>query len=163
MPYIALMGEVEQRVVASFREGGGVPYSAYPRFQALQAKETARVYDAALVDTIVPMVPGLTERLSEGIDVLDVGTGQGHAPIVLARAFPNSRFQGLDQSEDGIAAARREADRLSLTTSATRSATRRGSPDGTTWSPPSTSSTTWPGRRRPSTPSPRPSATAASS
>ncbi|WP_412520538.1 class I SAM-dependent methyltransferase [Actinomadura madurae] len=114
MPYIALMGEVEQRVVASFREGGGVPYSAYPRFQALQAKETARVYDAALVDTIVPMVPGLTERLSEGIDVLDVGTGQGHAPIVLARAFPNSRFQGLDQSEEGIAAARREADRLSL-------------------------------------------------
>ncbi|MEO3828441.1 class I SAM-dependent methyltransferase [Actinomadura sp. B10D3] len=114
MPYIALMGEVEQRVVTSFREGGGVPYSAYPRFQALQAKETARVYDAALVDTIIPMVPGLAERLRDGIDALDVGTGQGHAPIVLARAFPNSRFHGLDQSEEGIAAGRREAERLSL-------------------------------------------------
>ncbi|MGA4799595.1 class I SAM-dependent methyltransferase [Streptomyces lavendulocolor] len=114
MPYIALMGEVEQRVVASFRDGGGVPYSAYPRFQALQAQETARVYDTALVDTIVPLVPGLTERLHEGIDVLDVGTGQGHAPLVLARAFPRSRFHGLDRSEDGIAAARREAERLAV-------------------------------------------------
>lgn len=114
MPYLALMGEVEQQVVNSFRAGGGVPYSAYPRFQALQAQETARVYDAALVDTIVPLVPGLTERLRDGIDALDVGTGQGHAPLVLAQAFPRSRFYGLDQSEDGIAAARREADRLSL-------------------------------------------------
>jgi SAM-dependent methyltransferase len=114
MPYIALMGEVEQQVVASFRNGGGVPYSAYPRFQALQAEETARVYDVALVGTIVPLVGGLTERLRDGIDVLDVGTGQGHAPIVLAQAFPRSRFHGLDQSEEGIGAARREADRLSL-------------------------------------------------
>lgn len=114
MQYIALMGEVEQQIVECFRNGGGVPYSAYPRFQALQAEETARVYDAALVDTIVPLAPGLTERLREGIDVLDVGTGQGHAPIVLAQAFPRSRFLGLDQSEDGIAAARAEADRLSL-------------------------------------------------
>ncbi len=114
MPYIGLMGEVEQQVVASFRNGGGVPYSAYPRFQALQAQETARVYDLALVDTIVPLAAGLTERLRVGIDVLDLGTGQGHAPVVLAQAFPHSRFHGLDQSEDGIAAARREADALSL-------------------------------------------------
>ncbi|MFF8292286.1 class I SAM-dependent methyltransferase [Streptomyces sp. NPDC016309] len=114
MPYVALMGEVEQGVVRSFREGGGVPYTAYPRFQALQAQETARVYDAALVDAIVPLVPGLTERLHDGIDVLDVGTGQGRAPLVLARAFPRSRFHGLDRSEDGIATARREAERLSL-------------------------------------------------
>ncbi|GAB2726184.1 class I SAM-dependent methyltransferase [Streptomyces bullii] len=114
MPYIAMMGEVEQQVLRCFRDGGGVPYSAYPRFQALQAEETARVYDEALVDTIVPLVPGLPERLRAGIDVLDVGTGQGHAPVVLAKAFPASRFHGLDQSESGIAAARAEATRTGL-------------------------------------------------
>ncbi|EKX61134.1 class I SAM-dependent methyltransferase [Streptomyces ipomoeae] len=114
MPYIGLMGEVEQQVVRCFRDGGGVPYSAYPRFQALQAEESARVYDMALVDVILPVVPGLTERLRSGIDVLDVGTGQGHAPLVLAKAFPNSRFHGLDQSEDGIEAARVEAARAGL-------------------------------------------------
>ncbi|MEU6487022.1 methyltransferase domain-containing protein [Streptomyces sp. NPDC046887] len=113
-PYIGLMGEVEQRVLACFREGGGVPYSAYPRFQALQARETARVYDTALLDTIVPIVPGLAERLGEGMDALDVGTGQGRAPAVLAGAFPRSRFHGVDRSEDGIAEARREAERRAL-------------------------------------------------
>ncbi|MFJ8083092.1 class I SAM-dependent methyltransferase [Streptomyces sp. NPDC096205] len=111
MPYIALLGEVEQQIVRCFHDGGGVPYSAYPRFQALQAQETARVYDAALVDTIVPLAPGLTERLRAGIDALDVGTGQGHAPLVLAKAFPASHFRGLDQSETGIAAAREKAER----------------------------------------------------
>lgn len=114
MPYIGLIGEVEQQVVRCFREGGGVPYSAYPRFQAMQAEESARVYDLALVDTIVPLVPGLDGRLRAGIDVLDVGTGQGHAPLVLARAFPASRFHGLDQSEAAIETARAEAARAGL-------------------------------------------------
>ncbi|MBT2366010.1 class I SAM-dependent methyltransferase [Streptomyces sp. ISL-10] len=114
MPYIALMGEVEQQVVRSFREGGGVPYSAYPRFQALQAEETARVYDQALVDVIIPLVPGLTDRLRSGIDALDVGTGEGHAPVVLAQAYPVSRFSGIDRSEAGIAAGRAEAAGLGL-------------------------------------------------
>ncbi|MFD3580186.1 class I SAM-dependent methyltransferase [Streptomyces sp. NPDC058644] len=111
---LALLGNVEDQVLESFHKGGGVPYSSYPRFQELQAEETARVYDAALVDGIIPVAPGLPERLRGGIDVLDVGTGQGHAVIVLAQAFPASRFRGVDMSETGIAAARDEAARLGL-------------------------------------------------
>ncbi|GGX06819.1 class I SAM-dependent methyltransferase [Streptomyces chryseus] len=114
MQDLALLGNVEDKVLDSFRRGGGVPYSAYPRFQELQAEETARVYDAALVDAIIPLVPGLPERLSEGIDALDIGTGQGHAVNVLARAFPASRFLGVDISDTGIAAAREEAELLAL-------------------------------------------------
>ncbi|WP_052173755.1 class I SAM-dependent methyltransferase [Embleya scabrispora] len=108
------MGEVEQPVVNAFRQGGGVPYSAYPRFQALQAEESGRVRDAAPVDGVLPPAPGLTERLTAGIDVLDVGTGRGHAMNVPARAFPRSRVRGVDISTRGIAAARREADELGL-------------------------------------------------
>ncbi|KAA6197835.1 class I SAM-dependent methyltransferase, partial [Streptomyces parvus] len=113
---LALFGLVEDEVVAAFRDGGGVPYSSYPKFQELQAEETARVYDAALVDAIIPLVPGLPERLDSGdcLDVLDVGTGQGHAVNLLARAFPASRFTGVDMSEGGIAAAREAAERLGL-------------------------------------------------
>ncbi|MGW0643082.1 class I SAM-dependent methyltransferase [Streptomyces badius] len=113
---LALIGLVEDEVVTAFREGGGVPYSSYPKFQELQAEETARVYDALLVDTIIPLVAGLPERLESGggLDVLDVGTGQGHAVNLLARAFPASRFTGVDMSEGGIAAAREEAARLGL-------------------------------------------------
>ena len=112
--YVALCGQVEDQVVASFRHGGGVPYSAYARFQQLQAEETAPIYDATLVDATLPLVPGLVGRLAQGIDVLDVGCGSGHAVNVMAEAFPNSRFTGYDFSEEGLAAGRAESERLGL-------------------------------------------------
>ncbi|MFG3367095.1 class I SAM-dependent methyltransferase [Streptomyces sp. NPDC090032] len=111
---LALLGIVEDEVLDAFHKGGGVPYSSYPRFQELQAEETGRVYDVALVDTIIPLAPGLPERLRAGIDALDIGTGQGHAVNLLAQAFPASRFRGVDISRTGIAAARAEAERLGL-------------------------------------------------
>lgn len=112
--YVGLMGDIEPEIVRVFREGGGVPYSAYPTFQQLQREETERVYDAALVDGILALVPGVVERLEQGIDVVDVGTGGGHAINVMARAFPRSRFLGVDISEDGIALGRAEAAAWSL-------------------------------------------------
>lgn len=107
--YVALLGTVEEGIVDCFRNGGGLPYAAYPRFQALQAEETARVYDAALVERILPLVPGLVEKLERGIAVADVGTGCGHAVNVAASAFPKSSFTGYDFSSEGILAGRAEA------------------------------------------------------
>jgi 2-polyprenyl-3-methyl-5-hydroxy-6-metoxy-1,4-benzoquinol methylase len=107
--YVPLMGTIQPEIVRVFREGGGVPYDAYDTFQVLQRDETARVYDAALTDAILPLAPGVIEHLRKGIDVLDVGTGAGHAVNVMARAFPNSRFVGIDISEEGIALAHTEA------------------------------------------------------
>ncbi|WP_377271840.1 class I SAM-dependent methyltransferase [Peterkaempfera sp. SMS 1(5)a] len=112
--YAAAMGEVEQRVVAAFREGGGVPRSAYSRFRELRAEESRRTVDGALVDGVLPLVPGLPERLREGIEVLDVHCGRGHALSVMAQAFPAARFRGVDLCEEDIAAAREEAARLGL-------------------------------------------------
>jgi len=68
-----------------------------------------------LIDQIVPLVGGLGERLRAGIDVLDVGCGQGHAINLMARNFPNSRFTGYDISKEGIQAAREEAKQIGLT------------------------------------------------
>jgi len=67
-----------------------------------------------LFSVTLPMVPGLTERLQAGIDVLDVGCGSGHALNLMAREFPQSRFTGMDFSEQAIAAARAEADACGL-------------------------------------------------
>lgn len=113
--YISMLGEVENEIVRVFREGGGVPYSSYGRFQKVQRDETARVYDAALIDEILPLVPGLTTRLETGIEVLDVGTGGGHAVNVMARGFPKSRFRGTDLSEEGVSLAGAEAREWGLT------------------------------------------------
>jgi SAM-dependent methyltransferase len=112
--YIALLGEVEQRIVGCFRDGGGLSYNEFPRFHSLRAEESAAVFDAALVDTILPLVDGLTQRLNAGIDVADFGCGSGRAINVMAQAFPASRFTGYDFSEQAIATARAEAVELGV-------------------------------------------------
>jgi len=112
--YVPMFGELEGRVLKCFEAGGGVPYSAMPRFQALQAEESAQVHEATLIETVLPLVDGLVERLRSGIDVLDIGCGHGHAANLIGDAFPATRVTGLDSSEAGIAAARAEAERLRL-------------------------------------------------
>jgi ubiquinone/menaquinone biosynthesis C-methylase UbiE len=113
--YIGLLGMVEDQIVECFRGGGGVPYSAFPRFQAVMAEDSNAVHDATLVDVTLPLVPGLVTRLREGIDVADIGCGSGHAINLMAEAFPRSRFTGFDFSDTGLAAARDEAAAKSLT------------------------------------------------
>ena len=75
--YIPLMGTVEDQVVACFKSGGGVPYSAYGRFHEVMAEDSGQTVVAALMDSILPLVPGLMEELEGGIEVLDVGCGAG--------------------------------------------------------------------------------------
>lgn len=106
---VSLLGKVEADVVECFRSGGGVPYSSFPDFQSLMAEKSAAVFDATLIDTTLPLVDGLVDRLREGVDVADVGCGKGHAINLMAEAFPNSRFVGFDFSEEGVAAGRAEA------------------------------------------------------
>ncbi|MSQ33592.1 MAG: class I SAM-dependent methyltransferase [Dehalococcoidia bacterium] len=106
---VMLLGTVEERILKCFRKGGGVPYSAYHGFQELQAQESGMVSDATLLQVTIPLFPGLAKRLQAGIDVADIGCGQGHAINLMAKAFPKSKFSGYDFSAEGIAAAGREA------------------------------------------------------
>ena len=108
--FVASLGNVEERIVHSFRNGGGVPYSAYTRFQELKAEDSVQVYSATLIDGTLPIVPGLVERLKDGITGADIGCGQGIVLNLMARAFPNSRFVGYDLSEASIGAARTQAE-----------------------------------------------------
>jgi hypothetical protein len=41
--YTPLMGTVEDQVVACFKTGGGIPYSAYGRFHEVMAEDSARM------------------------------------------------------------------------------------------------------------------------
>src|SRR4028118_666089 len=107
--YIPLLGSVEDGIVESFEHGGGVPYSAFPRFHEVMAEDSGQTVVPALTDHILPLVPGMVEHLEKGIDVLDVGCGSGRALDLMARTFPNSRFSGYDLSEEAIARARTEA------------------------------------------------------
>ncbi len=112
--FVALLGSVEQGIVESFQKGGGVPYSEYSRFQKLMAERSRDNTQANLLDTTLPLVPGIVERLKDGIDVADIGCGQGYAIILMAEAFPKSQFTGYDFSAEGIAVATTDARRLGL-------------------------------------------------
>jgi 2-polyprenyl-3-methyl-5-hydroxy-6-metoxy-1,4-benzoquinol methylase len=107
--YVGLLGSVEDRIIECFHKGGGVPYEEFHRFHAVMAEDSGQSVVAALFDHILPLVPGLDERLKRGIDVLDIGCGSGLAMNLLARAYPHSRFTGYDFSAEAIARAQAEA------------------------------------------------------
>jgi 2-polyprenyl-3-methyl-5-hydroxy-6-metoxy-1,4-benzoquinol methylase len=107
--YIAILGAVEDEIVECFKKGGGVPYENFRRFHAVMAEDSGQSVLSSLESHILPLVPGLTDRLARGIRVLDVGCGSGRIMTRLAGLFPGSRFVGMDLSPEAIGAARREA------------------------------------------------------
>ena len=113
--YIPLLGTVEDQIVECFKKGGGVPYSAFGRFHEVMAEDSGQTVVAALMDSILPLVPGLIEDLENGIEVLDVGCGSGRALNLMAKSFPGSRFTGYDFSEKAIAAGKTAAQKQGLT------------------------------------------------
>jgi SAM-dependent methyltransferase len=112
--YIPLLGAVEDDIVECFRKGGGVPYARYPRFHAVMAEDSGLSVMSSLESHILPLVPGLSDRLTRGARMLDAGCGSGRIINRLAELFPKSHFVGLDLSNDAIQAARDEANAKNL-------------------------------------------------
>lgn len=108
--YIAVLGSVEDDIVDCFRNGGGVPYERFGRFHEVMAEDSGMTVLAALEEDILPLVPGLIDRLEEGVRVLDVGCGRGRALLKMATRFPSSSFYGFDLSEEAIAWAREQVE-----------------------------------------------------
>lgn len=100
--YVGVLGSVEDDVVECFSEGGGVPYERFERFHEVMAEDSGQSVLTALFDHILPLVPGLTERLDQGIRVADLGCGRGRALAELARRYPRSTFVGMDLSEEAV-------------------------------------------------------------
>lgn len=107
--YVGVLGSVEDKVVESFKNGGGVPYAEFKRFNEVMAEDSGQSVVSSLNETILPLVPGLTDRLQLGIKVLDVGCGMGRALNLMARTYPNSSFLGYDLLEEAISGAQSEA------------------------------------------------------
>jgi SAM-dependent methyltransferase len=59
---------------------------------------------------VMPALDGVTQRLDAGITVADVGCGHGHSTVLMADAYPNSRFRGFDTHADSVREASRNAE-----------------------------------------------------
>lgn len=114
MQWISVLGRVEDRIVQTFREGGGVAYEEFHRFHEVMREESVQTVVATLLEHILPLVPGLIGRLEAGIQVLDVGCGAGRALMRMAEAYPASQFTGFDLCADAVEMARKEADERGL-------------------------------------------------
>jgi len=112
--YLPTLAQVEEQVIECFRKGGGVPYEAYPRFHEVMAEDSGQSILPVILEEVVPLFPGLHERLEQGIDVLDAGCGRGLVLMRLAAAYPRSRFTGYDLSAEASARAAAEAGRRGL-------------------------------------------------
>ncbi|ASM75454.1 transcriptional regulator (plasmid) [Pseudosulfitobacter pseudonitzschiae] len=107
--FIGVAASVENEMLERFRTGEGLCYGHFDRFHEVMAEDSAQLVVASLVDAILPVVPGLIDRLKDGIDVADFGCGGGRAMLRLAREFPHSRFFGFDLCADAFAATEAEA------------------------------------------------------
>jgi SAM-dependent methyltransferase len=107
--HIALMGQMQERLLECFETGAGMRYGEYPCFHALMEEDSSQTVRARLFDSILPLAPRLLDRLEKGIDVLDAGCGRASALLAMAERFPRSRFTGYDLCADAIEHARASA------------------------------------------------------
>ena len=105
----------EPKAIAAFRSGKGVAWGEHDeRLVCGVAAFYRNAYQASLVPDWLPALDGVVQKLRQGARVADVGCGHGHSTVIMAKAFPASRFWGFDVHEDSIAAARRNAEKAGV-------------------------------------------------
>jgi ubiquinone/menaquinone biosynthesis C-methylase UbiE len=95
-----------RRCLEGFRSGGTVSFQGRSDTFARLVTEATAGLNIIMVRKILPVLPGLVDRLDRGGMILDLGCGSGGLLIELARAFPKSRCFGIDIDPTGLAAAR---------------------------------------------------------
>ncbi|HET7043537.1 MAG TPA: methyltransferase domain-containing protein [Gaiellaceae bacterium] len=99
------------RIVEAARTGAGIDWGDHVHDVHEGCERFFRPgYDANLVGAWLPALEGVVEKLERGASVADVGCGHGASTILMAQAFPASKFVGFDAHEGSIATARERAE-----------------------------------------------------
>ncbi len=100
------------RITQAFRTGDGMGWNEHVDGVFHGCEKFFRPgYAANLVSTWIPSMDDVKEKLEAGARVADVGCGKGASTILMAKAFPNSKFFGFDYHPQSIQAAREIAKR----------------------------------------------------
>lgn len=105
----------EPRITEAFRTGDGVGWHEHDRCLFRGAERFFRPgYNAHLVREWIPALDGVEAKLKAGAAVADIGCGHGASTVIMAQAYPNSRFYGFDYHAASIEEARKAADRAGV-------------------------------------------------
>jgi len=108
---VAAMIEAEPKVEACFRNGSGVRWGDHAGCLFCATGAFFRPgYVNNIVQNWIPALDGMEEKLRKGANVADVGCGVGFSTLLMAEAYPQSRFTGYDFHEPSIAEARHHAE-----------------------------------------------------
>jgi len=98
------------RIAESFRTGAGMGWHEHDDGVFHGCEKFFRPgYAANLVSSWIPALHDVKEKLEAGARVADVGCGKGASTILMAKAFPKSRFFGFDYHDKSIEGARETA------------------------------------------------------
>lgn len=112
--FLAAMFAATERAVDNFKTGTGMHWGEHhPCLFHAQEYFNRATYLNELVPQWMPAL-GLDARLRDGVDVADVGCGHGLTTLILAQAYPNSRFIGFDNHAASIKTARGKARKAGL-------------------------------------------------
>lgn len=103
-------------LLVAMATGTGIPYNRYPAFQEFMSELSDAKHRKSLLRDFLPAVAGgaLQIKLEQGARVCDIGCGEGVALLLMAEAFPQSSFVGIDIDWEALAVARKGANRLGL-------------------------------------------------
>ncbi len=110
------MMAAEPKIREAFETGNGVGWHEHHPCLFSGTERFFRTgYRAHLVQEWLPALDGVVEKLERGALVADIGCGHGASTIIMAQAFPNSRFNGSDYHDASIARAREAAEAAGVT------------------------------------------------
>lgn len=97
----------EPKIADAFRTGRGVGWHEHSTCLFRGTERFFRPgYNSHLVAEWIPALDGVEEKLKAGANVADVGCGHGASTILMAQAYPASRFSGFDYHAPSIEKAR---------------------------------------------------------
>lgn len=113
---IASVYHDEPKVAEAFRTGDGIPWGDHHNCLFCGVERFFRPgYAANIVQSWIPALDGVEKKLRAGGRVADIGCGHGISTILMAQAYPASRFTGFDIHEGSIETARRHAAEAGVT------------------------------------------------
>jgi 2-polyprenyl-3-methyl-5-hydroxy-6-metoxy-1,4-benzoquinol methylase len=108
---IKAMTAAVSRIEDSFKNGGGILWGDHDPDLFVGTERFFRPgYATHLIASWIPALTGVEAKLKAGGKVADVGCGHGSSTIIMAQAYPNSRFWGFDNHQQSIETARQRAE-----------------------------------------------------